>query len=153
MKNLANVDLSSLRIHLQNVNITSVTFSAANELILLTVLFLNFSYLQASCDIYNATVFKCISRWNEHTSTHWPLGTNEVDSYKHKLNHILTIIWFYSVIINNLITKNHICREAVMWRFPHDAIHDKSAVVQVMAWCRQAPSHYLNQCWQGSITP
>ena len=24
---------------------------------------------------------------------------------------------------------------------------DKSTVVQVMAWCHQAPSHYLNQCW------
>ena len=22
----------------------------------------------------------------------------------------------------------------------------KSALVQVMAWCRQAPSHFLNQC-------
>ena len=26
----------------------------------------------------------------------------------------------------------------------------KSTLVQVMAWCRQAPSHYLNQCWQRS---
>ena len=24
---------------------------------------------------------------------------------------------------------------------------DKSALVQVMAWCRQATSHYLSQCW------
>ena len=24
---------------------------------------------------------------------------------------------------------------------------DKSTLVKVMAWCRQAPSHYLNQCW------
>ena len=24
---------------------------------------------------------------------------------------------------------------------------NKSALVQVMAWCRQASSHYLNQCW------
>ena len=24
---------------------------------------------------------------------------------------------------------------------------DKSTLVQVMAWCRQATSHYLNQCW------
>ena len=22
-----------------------------------------------------------------------------------------------------------------------------------MAWCRQAPSHYLNQCWPSSLTP
>ena len=30
---------------------------------------------------------------------------------------------------------------------------DKSTLVQVMAWCRQASSHYLNQCWPKSPTP
>ena len=30
---------------------------------------------------------------------------------------------------------------------------DKSTLVQVMAWCRQATSHYLNQCWPRSPTP
>ena len=29
----------------------------------------------------------------------------------------------------------------------------KSTLVQVMAWCRQATSHYLNQCWPRSPTP
>ena len=28
---------------------------------------------------------------------------------------------------------------------------DKSTLVQVMAWCRQATSHYLNQCWVRSM--
>ena len=30
---------------------------------------------------------------------------------------------------------------------------DKSILVQVMAWCRQATSHYLNQCWPRSMSP
>ena len=30
---------------------------------------------------------------------------------------------------------------------------DKSTLVQVMAWCRQATSHYLNQCWTKSMSP
>ena len=30
---------------------------------------------------------------------------------------------------------------------------DKSALVQVMAWCRQATSHYLSQCWPRSLSP
>ena len=30
---------------------------------------------------------------------------------------------------------------------------DKSTLVQVMAWCRQATSHYLSQCWPRSLTP
>ena len=29
----------------------------------------------------------------------------------------------------------------------------KSILVQIMAWCRQAISHYLNQCLPGSMTP
>ena len=30
---------------------------------------------------------------------------------------------------------------------------EKSTLVQVMAWCHQATSHYLNQCWPRSLTP
>ena len=32
-------------------------------------------------------------------------------------------------------------------------MNDKSALVQVMAWCRQATSHYLSQSWQRSMSP
>ena len=32
-------------------------------------------------------------------------------------------------------------------------IDDKRMLVQVMAWCRQATSHYLNQCWPRSMSP
>ena len=34
-----------------------------------------------------------------------------------------------------------------------DLTDDKSALVQVMAWCRQATSHYLSQCWPRSPSP
>ena len=30
---------------------------------------------------------------------------------------------------------------------------DKSTLVQVMAWCCQATSHYLSQCWFSSLSP
>ena len=36
---------------------------------------------------------------------------------------------------------------------PQDLTDDKSTLVQAMAWCRQATSHYLNQCWPRSPTP
>ena len=36
---------------------------------------------------------------------------------------------------------------------PQDLTDDKSTLVQVMAWCRQATSHCLNQCWPRSPTP
>ena len=34
-----------------------------------------------------------------------------------------------------------------------DLTEDKSTLVQVMAWCRQATSHYLSQCWPRSVLP
>ena len=33
-----------------------------------------------------------------------------------------------------------------------DLTGDESTLVQVMAWCRQATSHYLNQCWLSYMT-
>ena len=29
----------------------------------------------------------------------------------------------------------------------------ESTLAQVMAWCRQAPSHYLSHCWSISLSP
>ena len=36
---------------------------------------------------------------------------------------------------------------------PQNLTDDKSTLVQVMAWCRQATSHNLTQCWPRSLTP
>ena len=44
------------------------------------------------------------------------------------------------------------CKIALRW-MPLDLTGDKSTLVQVMAWCRQATSHYLNQCWPRSLSP
>ena len=41
---------------------------------------------------------------------------------------------------------------ALRWK-PLDLTDDKSTLVQVMAGCRQATSHYLSQCWPGSMSP
>ena len=34
-----------------------------------------------------------------------------------------------------------------------DLTDEKSTMVQVMAWCHQATSHYLSQCWSRSMSP
>ena len=36
---------------------------------------------------------------------------------------------------------------------PWNLTDDKSTLVQVMAWCRQAAGHYLSQCWPSSMSP
>ena len=41
---------------------------------------------------------------------------------------------------------------ALRW-MPQGLTDDKSALVQVRAWCRQATSHYLSLCWLSSLSP
>ena len=44
------------------------------------------------------------------------------------------------------------CEIALIW-MSLDFIDDQSTLVQVMAWCRQATSHYLSQYWSRSMSP
>ena len=41
---------------------------------------------------------------------------------------------------------------ALRW-MPLEFTDGKWTLVQVMAWCRQATSHYLSQCWTRSMSP
>ena len=43
--------------------------------------------------------------------------------------------------------------EIALSRMPWNLTDDRSTLVLVMAWCRQATSHYLNQCWPRSGSP
>ena len=43
--------------------------------------------------------------------------------------------------------------EIALKRMPEDLTDDKSTLVQVMAWCRQATRHNLSQCWPRSMSP
>ena len=44
------------------------------------------------------------------------------------------------------------CEIALRW-ISLDLTADKSTLVQVMAWCHEATSHYLSQCWPISMSP
>ena len=44
------------------------------------------------------------------------------------------------------------CEIGLMW-VPQNTLDDKSALGHVMAWCCQAPSHYLSQSWPRSVSP
>ena len=43
--------------------------------------------------------------------------------------------------------------ETALRSMPQNPSDDKSTLVQVMAWCRQAASHYLTQCCPRSLSP
>ena len=44
------------------------------------------------------------------------------------------------------------CEIALVW-MSLDFTADLSPLVQVMAWCLQATSHYVSQCWSRSLSP
>ena len=44
------------------------------------------------------------------------------------------------------------CEIALGW-VPRNPIDDKSTLIQLMTWSRQATSHYQKRCWPGSISP
>ena len=59
-------------------------------------------------------------------------------------------------VIFNLVWLNGICifshDNAIRWK-PQKLTDDKSTLVQIMAWCRQATSHYLSQYWPRFVSP
>ena len=64
-------------------------------------------------------------------------------------------MWFKNVIFNLALLIGifkSFYDNVISW-MPQDLTDDKSTLVQVMAWCHQATSHYLNQCWPRSPTP
>ena len=63
--------------------------------------------------------------------------------------HFKTAI-FNLVLLIGIFTSSK--DNALRW-MPCDLTDDKSALVQVMAWCRQATSHYLSQCWPIPLSP
>ena len=73
--------------------------------------------------------------------TRWPLGD---------LDAILKSVIFNLVLLIGIFRSSR--DNALRW-MPLDLTNDQSTLVQVMAWCRQATSHYLSQCWPRSLPP
>ena len=66
------------------------------------------------------------------------------------------IEWNYRYVIFKQISVINgwgISCEIALIQMSLDFIDDQSTLVQVMAWCRQATSHYLSQCWPSSLSP
>ena len=64
-------------------------------------------------------------------------------------------IWMKYVIFKQILVIDGwdiFCQIALIW-ISLDFTNDQSALVQVMAWCHQATSHYRSQCWPRSLSP
>ena len=62
----------------------------------------------------------------------------------------LKIIIFKFVIKKSC--QRTLCEISSM-RIPQNLTNEKLTLVQVMVWCRRAPSHYHHQCWTRSMSP
>ena len=81
------------------------------------------------------------SLWKFDWLTHWPLGDLKKKMRK-VIFQLISLIGGWGIF----------CKIALKW-MSMDLTDDKSTLVQVMAWCRQATSHYLSQCWPRSVSP
>ena len=59
--------------------------------------------------------------------------------------------WIFNLVL--LIGIFRFTHDNALRLMPQDLTDDKSMLVQVMAWCRQATSHFQSQCWLSSLTP
>ena len=118
----------------------------------LTIVVALYAILFYNCPCY----FEKWPRWQDHGQlptddlnlglhgvclTHWPLGD---------LNLILGRQFLMLTLVNDGWGISY--EIALRW-MPQDLTDDKSTLVQVMAWCRQATNHYLSQCWPRSLSP
>ena len=62
----------------------------------------------------------------------------------------------FNIVIFKFISRTDIscaaCKIVERW-IPQNSTDDKSTLVQVMAWCHQATSNYLSQCWPRNLSP
>ena len=94
--------------------------------------------------LWKTTVLKQILSWTQPGHLCFNSlapGRSECDSKN---------VIFNLVLLIGIFRSSH--DNALRW-MPQDLTDDKSTFVQVMAWCRQATSHYLSQCWPRSLSP
>ena len=70
------------------------------------------------------------------------------------------INWFKFLVIFIKSVFSHLCDlflwfscDIVLRSMSLDLTNNESTSVQVIAWCHQATSHYLSQCWPRSVSP
>ena len=73
--------------------------------------------------------------------THWPLG-DFTEIFRKVIFQLILVIDGWSI-----------CSKIVLKWIAMDLTDCKSTLVQVMAWCRQASSPYLIQCWPRFMSP
>ena len=78
----------------------------------------------------------------------WPCFINSLAPGRFQRNFRKAI--FQLILVIDALSIS--CKIVFKW-MPMGFSDGKSKLVQVMAWCRQATSHYLSQCWPRFLSP
>ena len=86
------------------------------------------------------------------------LGHTGIEARTHSINSLAPgrpecnskNVIFNLVLLIGIFRSSH--DNTLRW-MTQDLTDDKSTLVQVMAWCCEATSHYLSQCWLSSVSP
>ena len=94
----------------------------------------------------------------EHLQTQWRLRSGPIDvrDLTWRVNSLApgNFEWYFICVIFKrilVIDGWGISVEIALIWMSLDFTDDQSTLVQVMAWCRQATSHYLSHCWPRSL--
>ena len=115
--------------------------------------FVRRSHINSICS-YNGMV--PTRRWLFYWHIYASLGLDELTDWGRGNHHNADVIFKSIWCIFKLILLNggwDISDEIEPRWIPLNLTDDKSILVQVMVWCRQATSHYLSQCWPRSLSP
>ena len=107
--------------------------------------FFNSFYLYLSNISANAR--ECVQHFSKGWVSEWVIKFNTLAPGKFEWNSRYVIFKWILVIDGWGIS----CEIALIW-MSLDLTDDQSTLVQVMAWYRQATSHYLGQCWPRSLS-
>ena len=96
---------------------------------------------------YGSKMEQWADEW-KHVSLAYKLKFNSLAPGKFEWNFRL-IIFIQILVIDRWGIS---CETALIW-MSLDFTDDRSTLIQVMAWCHQATSYYLSQCWPRSLSP
>ena len=131
--------------HQQNVNWLSETRGGWIKIIIFIVLW-DLIYCVRNNMIYVLPWWTVHIQKKHKYPSHWCI--NSLAPGEFELNFRYLILQIISVTDGWGIS----CELALRW-MSLDLSDDKSTLVQVMAWCHQATSHYLSQCWPRPLSP
>ena len=97
--------------------------------------------------IYAWFFMHCRNHHSDNHTNHVIICFNSLAPGRFQINFRKVI--FKLTLVNGGWSISH---EIALRRMPLGLTDDKSTLVQVIAWCHQATSHYLRQCWPRSMS-